>query len=217
MPFLKNPKWEMFAQEISRGVPINDAYVMSGFRYNDGNSSKLYRNPDVQSRINEIKLRASYRTEVKIKDVMEELAKIGFANIMDYVRIDENGQPVTDFSNISREKAAAIIEINVEEIMALPGRPSIKKTKFKLADKKGALVDMGKHLGMFKEQVDVSVNSVPIVSRSSADLKKELLANLIDWGYVPAATTTTDAQQTITGVVPSPIPEANAEGSESVN
>lgn len=211
MPVLKNPKWEMFAQECAKGISATESYVMSGFRYNDSNASKLFNHPDIQTRIQEIKIRASYRTEITVKSILEELAKIGFSNILDYVSTDEKGGTVYDLSKIERDKAAAIVELNIEESAPLLGRPPIKKTKIKLADKRAALVDLGKHFGAFKEQVDVNMKS-NIESKTAGQVKQELLENLMNWGYV-ARPSDSGSSEARTGVV---IPEANAEGSDTV-
>lgn len=87
-----------------------------------------------------------------LADVVAELEKIAFANTMDFIRINSEGEPVTDFSNITEAQAAAISEITVESSKDADGNETIKKTRFKLHDKKGALVDLGKHLGGFVQR-----------------------------------------------------------------
>ena len=42
------------------------------------------------------------------REVLEQLTKIGFANIQDYVRIGSDGDPVLDFENLTRDQAAAL-------------------------------------------------------------------------------------------------------------
>ena len=53
---------------------------------------------------------------------------------------------------LTREQFAAVGEIVVEDIET--GMRRGKRTRLKLHDKKGALVDLGKHLGLFKQQVE---------------------------------------------------------------
>ena len=58
---------------------------------------------------------------------------------------------------MSRDQAAAIQEFVVDEYMDGRGEDArpVKRTRFKLADKKGALVDIGRHLGMFNDKLKV--------------------------------------------------------------
>ena len=84
-------------------------------------------------------------------------AKIGFANMGDYMRPGVDGDPVLDFSELSREQKAALAEVTVEDIKANRGKGGddsrdIRRVKFKLYDKRAALVDLGKHLGVFAER-----------------------------------------------------------------
>jgi phage terminase small subunit len=80
------------------------------------------------------------------------------------VTIGADGLPFVDMSKIDRDKMAAVQEVHVEvgtrletnetgEREAVP----VRKVRFKLADKRAALVDLGRHLGMFREQIDLNV------------------------------------------------------------
>ena len=75
----------------------------------------------------------------------------------DYI-ISENGDIDLDLSKMTREQAAAI-EVTVDQYTHR-GRPRrngngfqsvSKRTRFKLADKQGALALLGKHLKLFTE------------------------------------------------------------------
>jgi phage terminase small subunit len=91
--------------------------------------------------------------------VLGELAKLGFSNMLNYFAIGADGEPRLDFSALTWDQAAAIHELVVETRTQERenGPPAvIVKTKFKLADKRAPLVDLGKHLGLFKERVEHS-------------------------------------------------------------
>lgn len=114
-------------------------------------ASNILKLPHVKAAIEERqgKLLESFGiTEVRI---LQELAKIGFANIQDFAALTEDGRSIRD---VPREQTAAIKEVTIEQTDN--GRFSVKKTKLSLADKQAALVQMGKHLGMFKEKVEHS-------------------------------------------------------------
>ena len=88
--------------------------------------------------------------------IIQELALIGFANMQDYIAI-QNGDAFVDLSKLTRRQAAAICEVTSEVYMEGKGdeAKAVKRTKFKLSDKRAALVDLGKHLGMFVERKEI--------------------------------------------------------------
>ena len=117
-------------------------------------------NVDIPKAINAAMARRSERTEIEADAVIRELAKIGFANMLDYITIGNDGDPYVDLSKLTREQAAAIGEVTVEDFIDGRGEDarSVRKIKFKLADKRGALVDLGRHFALFTDKAVVDVN-----------------------------------------------------------
>lgn len=115
----------------------------------------LLKNLKIASRLEELRLGIQQRHEVTVDKIIRELALIGFSNMLDYVQTQDDGTAYVDLSALSRDQAAAISEITVESYTEGHGEDArpVKKVKFKLTDKRGALVDLGKHLGMFPTQV----------------------------------------------------------------
>ena len=87
------------------------------------------------------------------REVLEQLTKISFANIQDYVRIGSDGDPVLDFENLTRDQAAALQEVTVETYTEGRGKNAreVKKVRFKLADKRAAL---GRHHKLFTDKFE---------------------------------------------------------------
>lgn len=54
MPPLDHPKYEAFALGIASGKPQRDAYVEAGYKWHEGNASRLRSNEKVGARIAEI-------------------------------------------------------------------------------------------------------------------------------------------------------------------
>ncbi len=137
--------------------------------------------PNIKKAIEVGEAEIAERTKITQDKVMKELEKIGFSNMLDYITITNGGDPVTDFSALTRDQAAAISEIVVEEYTEGRGEDArnVKRTKFKLSDKRSALVDMGKHLGMFKEHLVHSNDpDNPLTDTKSASKKLSALAKL---------------------------------------
>ena len=90
--------------------------------------------------------------------VLEELKRIGFANMFDYLRAEPGEEPAIDLAKLDRAQGAAIAELTVEGTASGRGVEAreVRRVRFKLHDKIAALVKLGQHLGMFKERVEHS-------------------------------------------------------------
>jgi phage terminase small subunit len=153
---LGNARHELFAQEVAKGSALSAAYVKAGFKPSDSHASRLAHKPHIQARIQDIVGKAAAKTDIKVERVLEELARIGFANMLDYVSIGQGGDANLDLTGLTRNTAAAISEIVVDTHNARDGKDTVvvRRVRFKLLDKRAALVDLGKHLGMFKERAE---------------------------------------------------------------
>lgn len=154
MPVLRNARHERFVHQLVKGKSVTDAYEAAGYVRHSRHGYELRRRPEVAARIDELLGRAAARAEVTAERVLRELALIGFANMKDYARIGPDGDPYLDFSGLTRDQAAAIVEMIVEDFKDGRGKDAreVRRVRFKLADKKGALVDIGRHLGMFRDR-----------------------------------------------------------------
>jgi phage terminase small subunit len=93
--------------------------------------------------------------DISSERVLRELALLGFANMMDYMTVTVDGQAYVDLSNLTRDQAAAIQEIKVDETGGGSGdnkREAVQRTTFRLANKKDALELLGKHLELFTDK-----------------------------------------------------------------
>lgn len=176
MPVLRNARHEKFAQLLAQGKTADDAYAQAGFKANRGNAATLKQKQSIQERVSQLlewaqtlERKATEKAIDKLaitkERVLAELAKIGFADIRKAIKwqgtlVTEEDNPdggdtlviknvvtnnVTLISSdeIDDDTAGAIAEISQNATGGI---------KIKLHDKKGALVDIGKHLGMFVER-----------------------------------------------------------------
>lgn len=125
---------------------------------------RLLKDADVKAYIAEKRAAIAKKADVTVERIVEELAKIGFSNLADYVYIDESGNPFLDFKDMPEGAMRAVQEITTEVYVEGHGKEAetVKKTKFKLHPKIHALELLGKKLGMFvdKHQHDVTVHHV---------------------------------------------------------
>lgn len=108
--------------------------------------SRMLRNVKVAEYIAERMQARQERTEITQDKVLEELAAIAFARATDYAEVKDDQVFIKDTAGLSENQIKAIA--------------GIKQGKFgievKLNDKEKALELLGRHLGMFKDRVEVS-------------------------------------------------------------
>ena len=148
MARLDNPPHEMFAQAVARGQAQGEAYRLCGYADNPGNASTLANQPDIARRINEIKEIVAARAEASAERVLAELVRLGFSDVTQAVEIKRGHVKIRDTVELSADVKAAISEIR-------QGRDGVT---VKFHDKGRALELLGKHLGLFKENVNIDVN-----------------------------------------------------------
>jgi hypothetical protein len=74
MAILRNPKWERFAQELSRGKTAGQAYELAGFCPNPANAWRLHQREEIGRRIDEI---LATRTKAIDKAVANAAERVG--------------------------------------------------------------------------------------------------------------------------------------------
>ena len=106
----------------------------------------MLRNVKVAEYIAERMQARQERTEITQDRVLEELAAIAFARATDYAEVKDDQVFIKDTAGLSGNQIKAVA--------------GIKQGKFgievKLNDKEKALELLGRHLGMFKDRVEVS-------------------------------------------------------------
>ena len=156
------PRQQRFVEEYLVDLNATQAAIRAGYSRKTAQeqSSRLLSNVMVAAAVATAQAKRSERTEVTQDRVLTELAKLGFANMADYMVAMPGGDPYLDFSALTRDQAAALQEVTVEDYLEGRGGNAreVKRVKFKLADKRAALVDIGRHLGMFKERLELSGN-----------------------------------------------------------
>lgn len=198
MSVLKNARYERFCHEIVKGTPTEEAHVRAGFARNKGNAGGLRNKKEVKSRIIELfekrekidtvaTAKAIEKLAITKESIIAELAKIAFANMADYMKVGPDGDPVLNFGALTRDQAAVLTEITVESFR--DGRTDsrqVRRVKFKLADKRAALVDLGKHFGMFIERHEVG-GVGEFARMTEAELNQDLLSQAEKLGIAPTA------------------------------
>jgi phage terminase small subunit len=115
--------------------------------------STLLANPNIRAEVDRRLGKQAEKLEITAEMVRAEMAKLAFANMQDFMKVGPDGAPVTDFSSLTRDQAAALQSITVEEFTdGRSDKREVRRVKFTLADKAKNLEMLGKHFNMFVEQ-----------------------------------------------------------------
>ncbi|MGE8323996.1 MAG: terminase small subunit [Pseudomonas sp.] len=184
-------KQQRFVDEYLIDLNATQAAIRAGYSKKTASSQgeRLLRNVEVRRYLQAQRQDLQGRTKITQEMVLKELAKIGFSDIRKVVRWGEtmvrmagaddegaedmvpyHGLALIDSTEIDDDTAAAIAEVS-------QGRDGLK---VKLHDKKGALVDIGRHLGMFSApghaDLDVELKRIEVENKRLANekLRREL-------------------------------------------
>lgn len=158
-----NEKQRRFVDEYLIDLNATQAATRAGYSAKTAGSQAfdLLKKPEIQEYMEERRADITRRTEITQDRVLSELAKIGFSDIRKAVNwgsdlqvVDKetgeaaiaNGVSLVDSANIDEDTAAAVAEIS----------QTANGIKIKMHDKRAALVDIGRHLGMFKDRIEHS-------------------------------------------------------------
>jgi len=158
------PKQARFIDEYMIDLNATQACIRAGYsaKTADRIGPELLGKTCVQGALAVRMKKREERTEITQDKVLSELAKIGFADIRKAVQwgsdlqvIDQetgetaiaNGVSLVDSAKIDSDTAAAISEIS----------QTAQGIKIKLHDKRAALVDIGRHLGIFNDKLNITV------------------------------------------------------------
>lgn len=150
-----------FVEEYLVDLNVTQAAIRAGYSPKSAYSvgHETMKNPEIQSAIQEHQDALSRRTEITQEMVIAELAKIAFHDIRKAVRWGRS--PVDSKSENVDPNALGIYPVELvpseeidDETAAAVSEVSLTQTgvKIKMHDKQTALVNIGKHIGMFKDK-----------------------------------------------------------------
>jgi len=158
MPALKNPKHELFAQYVAKGMKDCDAYVEAGYKYNRGNASALKTKENISARIEELIEKASDKAEISIERVLRELGRVGFQDPRNLFS-KEGG--IKGIHDLDQDTAAAIASVELVSRKSGEtdddGNPIYEQIhKVRTWDKVSALEKMARILGANIDKIEVT-------------------------------------------------------------
>lgn len=175
-----NAQQKMFCRFYVDCNNLADAWLKAGYKCKSrqvarNNACELLRtNPYAERYIADLRKKLEEIVDKSAEDAIKELAKIGFANIQDYITDDNK---VVDLSKIPREDAAAIASVETD-VRHDSGDSDgyTEKVKFKCHSKESALKEfLNRVQGLSKQRIEHSgvVGTRELSEAEMAELLKE--------------------------------------------
>lgn len=142
-------KQKRFVEEYLIDLNATQAAIRAGYSPDTAKEigCENLTKPNISAEVSKAMAERSKRTGVNADRVVMELAKIAFVNADDVI----NSKDATLKEDVSRDDTAAIQSVKVKKF----GDDGLER-EIKMADKIKALELLGRHLGMFKDKVEVS-------------------------------------------------------------
>lgn len=150
------PKQQRFVDEYLVDLNATQAAIRAGYSEKGAEvrGSELLRVRKVAEAIAEGKQKRADRLEITQDRVLQELARIAFFDPRKL--FTAAGNPI-DIADLDDETAAVIAGLDIVVERTDEGRDGFSSVrKYKIADKLGALQAAMRHLGMFKDKVEVT-------------------------------------------------------------
>lgn len=144
-------KQERFVEEYLVDLNATQAAIRAGYSPASANeqASRLLANANIRARVDAAMAELSKRTGVSQERVIRELAKVAFVNPTDV--IDFESAKLLD--SATSDDTAAIASVKVKTIPTADGLGV--EREIKVADKLKALELLGKHFGMFTDNINL--------------------------------------------------------------
>ena len=147
------PKQLRFIDEYLIDLNATAAYKRAGYsaRGNaaETNAARLLRNAQVAAILKKRQEAQQERTGITADNALKEIARIAFMDVRKLFNPDGSLKPISELDD---DAAAFVAGLDVVET---GGKEPETLKRIKLRDKLGALELLGKHLGIFKEHIEI--------------------------------------------------------------
>lgn len=150
-------KQKTFCDEYLIDLNATQAAIRAGYSSDSAKEigCENLTKPNLRAYIDKKIANRSKRTGINQDRVIRELARIAFVNANDVINMDE----ATLKADASEDDTATISSVKVKTIPTKEGEGV--EREIRLADKLKALELLGKHLGMFKDKLEIE-GKVPV-------------------------------------------------------
>ena len=149
-------KQKRFVEEYLIDLNATQATIRAGYSPESARSigSALLKKPDVKARLDKAMAERSKRTGVNQDRIIRELARVAMLNAPDVINLTD----ATLLADASEDDTAAIASVKVKKTS---GNCESIEREVRFADKVKALELLGRHQGMFTDNVNMTA-TVPV-------------------------------------------------------
>jgi phage terminase small subunit len=155
------PKQKAFCREYVIDFSAGAAARRAGYsaKTADQIGYQLLQNPSVQAVIAAGQVKLEHNSEVSAGKVLRELALLAFSDLGQVLDFAGNELQLRRPGDIPESARRALASVKVRRVFEGAGedKTPVDLIEFKLWDKRAALVDLGKHLGLWKERDPLEV------------------------------------------------------------
>jgi len=154
---------KIFVQEYLVDLFATQAAIRAGYSERTAESIGLENlgKPRIAAAVQAAMAERSKRTEITQDMVVRELALIGFADMADFVKIDESGMiQALPLDTLAEGKSRIIKKVREKRVIksTAEGDQVLDATfEFELCDKVKSLENPGRHLGMFHDKTEIDL------------------------------------------------------------
>ena len=192
------PRQREFAQLYAQGGSIKEAARGAGYsnKYADGNAHQLLNKPDVIAEIKRFRERLNQTADKSATDVVNEYAKIAFTDRVGFLKEDEYnpGEFVYKSPDELTQEQRDIVEdvsYTLHEVTVIRDgqveKVWVKNYRYKLAEKAGALQQMGRHFGIFDDKLKLTTGGQNTFKNATQEQLKQLKQSFVGIMHQPAA------------------------------
>jgi phage terminase small subunit len=176
-------KQTLFVAEYLANLNATQAAVHAGYSVARARTtgSENLRKPSIRAAIAAAQAPRLAKLDMDADAVLAELARIAQANVLDYMRLGEEGEPIVDFRRLDRDKAAALSEVMVEDFPRArdAGKREVRRIRFRLHDKLAALRELARHFRLAREHVSQETGETePMPRHDSRQVARAVIAIL---------------------------------------
>lgn len=133
-------------------------------------ASTILAREDVRAAIAEAEGKLQATHEDELERILDELRRIAFGGLGDFLRVTPDGDPFIDLSRASREDLNTLDSAEIEDFTDGRGENArdVRRVKIKRADRLKALELLGKHFGLGNRREEEAVDRLTQAVREIA-------------------------------------------------
>lgn len=179
-------KRERFCEEYLVDLNATQAAIRAGYSEKTARQQgqRLLSNVVIEARIAELKRERSMRTQITADRVLEEYARLGFADMRSFASWGPGGARFTESEGLNADESPAVESVKESRSYHYGKDGDLLgetvNTSIKLHSKIQALGAMSKHLGLYDENsaVNVNVSNTVHVDGSADETREQEFAEL---------------------------------------